>query len=260
MKRFLDDIKKYQSYAIYSAKANLKSEVASSYLNWMWWVLDPLCFMMIYTLIFGVVFNSKEPFFSIFIFIGITVWDFFNKTVMQSVRAVKSNKAIVSKVYLPKYVLTMVKMYVNGFKSLISVGIIVLMMIFFQVPLSWNLLYVPLLLLELFLLTFGISSIVLHFGVFVEDLSNVMTILLRLTFYMTGIFYDVFNRIPAPYNEIVLYGNPLAFILTSMRDALLYQTPTNMIAYGIWLVISLILAMIGVNLIYKNENSYVKVI
>lgn len=260
MKRFLDDIKKYQSYAIYSAKANLKSEVASSYLNWMWWVLDPLCFMMIYTLIFGVVFNSKEPFFSIFIFIGITVWDFFNKTVMQSVRAVKSNKAIVSKVYLPKYVLTMVKMYVNGFKSLISVGIIVLMMIFFQVPLSWNLLYVPLLLLELFLLTFGISSIVLHFGVFVEDLSNVMTILLRLTFYMTGIFYDVFNRIPAPYNEIVLYGNPLAFILTSMRDALLYQTPTNMIAYGIWLVISMILAMIGVNLIYKNENSYVKVI
>ena len=43
--RFVKDIKKYWTYAIYSAKAELKSEVASSYLNWLWWILDPLLFM-----------------------------------------------------------------------------------------------------------------------------------------------------------------------------------------------------------------------
>ena len=65
MSRFLKDTKKYYKYAIYSAKSKLQSEVASSYLNWLWWVLDPICFMLIYTLIFGVVFNAKEQYFTV---------------------------------------------------------------------------------------------------------------------------------------------------------------------------------------------------
>ena len=57
--RFKDDLKKYWKYAIYSSKAQLKSEIANSYLNWLWWVLDPLCFMLIYVFMFGYVFKSN---------------------------------------------------------------------------------------------------------------------------------------------------------------------------------------------------------
>mgnify|MGYP000738924884 CR=1 FL=1 len=109
MSRFLKDTKKYYKYAIYSAKSKLQSEVASSYLNWLWWVLDPICFMLIYTLIFGVVFNAKEQYFTVFIFIGLTMWDFFNKSLLQSVKVIKANKPIVSKVYIPKFILLFVK-------------------------------------------------------------------------------------------------------------------------------------------------------
>ena len=40
MLRFWKDLKGHYRYAIFSAKASLKSEVASSYLNWIWWILD----------------------------------------------------------------------------------------------------------------------------------------------------------------------------------------------------------------------------
>ena len=50
-------MKKYWKYAIYSSKAQLKAEVANSYLNWLWWILDPLCFMLIYVFMFGYVFT-----------------------------------------------------------------------------------------------------------------------------------------------------------------------------------------------------------
>ena len=83
MSRFLKDTKKYYKYAIYSAKSKLQSEVASSYLNWLWWVLDPICFMLIYTLIFGVVFNAKEQYFTVFIFIGLTMWGVTEELKMQ---------------------------------------------------------------------------------------------------------------------------------------------------------------------------------
>ena len=135
-KKFKADMKKYWKYAVYSSKAQLKSEVANSYLNWLWWVLEPLCFMLIYNFIFGTVFEAREKYFTIFIFIGITLWDFFNKTMLQSVRIVKQNKPIVSKVYLPKYVLLMVKMGVNGFKMFISFGIVLIMLVVYRVTMT----------------------------------------------------------------------------------------------------------------------------
>ena len=57
IKLFLTNIKKYNKYAIRSAKAELKSEVSGSYLNWLWWVIEPLCFMIIYTFVFDVIFK-----------------------------------------------------------------------------------------------------------------------------------------------------------------------------------------------------------
>ena len=48
MKKFIEDIKKYYKYIIYATRSNLKTEVANSYLNWLWWILDPLCFMLVY--------------------------------------------------------------------------------------------------------------------------------------------------------------------------------------------------------------------
>lgn len=262
IKRFVNDVKRFNTYAVYSAKANLKTEVAGSYLNWLWWILDPLCFMLIYTFVFGVVFNSKEDFFTVFIFIGLTMWTFFNKTVNQSVKIVKKNKSIVSKVYIPKYMLVVVQMYVNGFKMLISLAIIVIMIIVYRVPLTWNVLYIVPILLTLFLLTFGVSTVLVHFGVYVEDLANVTNLVLRLLFYLTGIFYDVQKKLKklAPLDVIAVRVNPVAFLLASMRGALLYgQTPHRKILV-LWFVISLLLSALGVRLIYKNENSYVKVI
>lgn len=262
MKRFWNDIKRYYKYAIYSAKSKLQSEVASSYLNWLWWVLDPICFMLIYTLIFGVVFNASEQYFPIFIFIGLTMWEFFNKTLLQSVKIVKNNKAVVGKVYMPKYILVLVRMFVNGFKMLISFGIVIVMMLIYRVPVSLNILYIIPVLLTLFLLTFGCSTIVMHLGVFVQDLQNVVHIAMRLLFYMTGIFYNVEKRMAKyePYNHILLKGNPMALLLDSARRCLIYDAVPARKFLLLWFFIGVVLSVIGVRIIYKYENSYVKVI
>ena len=39
--QFFEDMKKYKSYMVYATKSELKSEVADSYLNWVWWILEP---------------------------------------------------------------------------------------------------------------------------------------------------------------------------------------------------------------------------
>lgn len=258
-KRFLADIQKYYRYSTITAKARLKSEVADSYLNWIWWILEPLCFMLIYTFIFGYVFKSREPNFSVYIFVGLTMWNFFERTLKSSVKIVKNNKSVVSKIYFPKYILILIKIWVNGFKMMLSYGIIIIMMLIFRIPVTWNVLYFFPIMLTLVLLTFGLSCFLLHFGVYVSDLSNIVNIVLRIFFYMTGIFYNLETRIPE-YGALLNRCIPTAYLLTSMRKCLIYgETPdTAMLLF--WLAVSVLVSVMGVRKIYKEENSYVKAI
>lgn len=260
LKRFIQDTKRYAPYAYYAARAELKSEINSSYLSWLWLFLEPFCFMLIYTFIVQVVFHSTERYLPVFVFIGLTIWNFFSKTVSSSVKLVRSYKSIVTKAYVPKFVLLYVRMLVNGFKMLISFAIVLGMLVAFKVPASWTMLYFFPMLILIVVGTFGASVIVMHFGTFVDDLSHVITIVLRLVFYLSGIFYSLKTRVPKPLGPWLTYYNPVAFVIDEMRNVLLFGKGLYFKWYIAWLVFSLIFSGIGVWLIYKYESKYAKVI
>ncbi len=258
-KRLIRDLKRYLSYAKYSARSDLKSEVASSYLNWLWWILDPLMFMLVYTFIAVVVFKSQVRYFPIFVFIGLTFWNFFSKTVQGSVKLIRNNQNIVSKVYIPKFILVLERLFVNGFKMLISLLLVIVMMIIWKVPVTWRVIYMIPVIVILCLLTFGLSCIVTHFGVFVDDLYNVVQILLRLVFYLSGIFYSIENRLKDPLRTVMLSVNPVALLIQSGRQCLLYSMVPARKLLLLWGAASCLLVVIGFHVIYKYENSYVKI-
>ena len=264
MKRFFSDLKKYSSYVIYAGQAELRAEIADSHLNWLWWIIEPFCFMLVYTFVFGYVFGAAEDYYPVFIFIGITMWDFFNRMLTDSVKIVKNNKPIVAKVYLPKYMLILIKAYVNLFKMTISFAIVLLMIVYYKVPITLNFLWVFPLVIAMVVVTFGICTFLLHFGVYVEDLSNVLRIFLRLMFYATGVFYNVETRVGkrfgAEVGRILTEWNPMAVMMSSMRRVLLYQELPQYKWVAAWFIAGIVISILGIRLIYKNENSYIKVV
>ena len=263
MKRFIRDLKSYWGYTRYSAYAMLKSEVASSYLNWLWWVLDPLLYMLVYLFIAQIVFRTPERAFPVFVICGLTLWDFFNRNVLGSVKLVRSKQSIISRVYLPKFVLVLSHMLTNGVKMLISLALLLILMPFFGCLYSLQMLHLIPIFLTLFLLTFGVSMIMMHFGVFVDDLYNIMQALLRLVFYVSGVFYSLDTRLqwlPKIYGQILLKGNPVAFCIHSMRQVLIYQTVPDYGILALWILAGVVLSVFGIWLVYRYENNYAKVI
>lgn len=258
--RFKKEMKRYFAYLLYASKCELKSEVANSHLNWLWWILDPLCFMLVYMFIALVVFKKSEPYFPVYVFIGLTLWNFFSRTVSTSVVVIKRNKGILSKIYFPKYMMVIQTMMTQGFKMLISFALVAILMVIYQVPISYRVVYALPVVAVLILLTFGLCSILLHFGVFVDDLHNVVTVLLRLVMYLSGIFYSIKKLVPQPYNRLLLYGNPMAYFIDSLRECLLYCRTPKFIVLALWFVVGLLCSILGVRLIYRYENSYFKVI
>lgn len=127
-------------------------------------------------------------------------------------------------------------------------------------PVTINVLWMLPLLVLLILGTFALGTIVAHFGVFIDDLNNIMTVLLKLWFYMSGIFYSIEDRVPKPYSTILGKANPTGFIISQMRRCMLYEKSINTTVLLLWLAVSLAVAVIGVKMIYKYENTYIKVI
>lgn len=77
---------------------------------------------------------------------------------------------------------------------------------------------------------------------------------------MSGIFYDVMTTLPEPLNLCMMVFNPAAMLVSTMRSALLYHTAVNVPILVIWGILSTFLCCVGVHIVYKNENSYVKVV
>lgn len=259
LKKIVRDIKKYKSYMLFAAKCDLKSEVSGSYLNWMWWILDPLLYMVVYTFISVIVFRTTEKYFQIFIIMGVIIWNFFNKIIVTSVHTVKNNAPIISKVYVPKYIFLIEKILVNLFKLSVSFILIFIMMALWKVPFNFRIfLAVPYIIL-LVTASFAIGTILLHFGVYISDLSNIVTVFLRLVFYMSGIFYSIENRVPAPFNNIILVSNPSAFVINNVRNLMLYNGEFKIVQFSVWMIVSIIMSYIGIRIIYKYERNYTKV-
>ena len=260
MKRFFNDLKKYKNYIMYATWAELKTEVINSYLGFLWMILEPLAFMLIYTFIATIVFKSSVDYFPVFVFIGLSIWNFFNKMVTTSVKLVASNRDTVTKVYLPKFVLLLIKMGVNTFKMAVSFLLVVIFMIIYKVPITWNVLWFFFFFFTTMVFTFVVCFLVMHFGVFAEYLTNLVNIGLRMVFYLTGIFYDISTRIHnAVYRTILLDLNPLANFIYNMRNVLIYKSAPVGMWTLIWFLAGILLSMLGIHTIYKYENTYVKV-
>ena len=151
-------------------------------------------------------------------------------------------------------------MILNLFKLLFSMVVLVAMMLVFRVQVGWNLFWTVPAYIVMFLLAFGVGMIFLHFGVYVDDLSYAVGILLNMLMFLSGIFYQTMTTLPEPLNGIVMSLNPLAIVVDTMRSALLDNCAANLPVLGMWFLIAVILCCIGVHIVYKNENSYVKIV
>lgn len=258
--RFWKDMKRYWQFITYAANADLRAEVANSYLNRLWWLLEPLFSMLVYVVVFGRIMGRSVENYATFVFSALLMWKFFSTTINYSVKCVRNNRDIVTKVYVPKHVLLISNMLLNMYKLVFSLIILVPMLLIFRIKIGFFIFGLVPAYVLMILFSFGAGMILLHFGVYVDDLAYAVNILLQMMMFLSGIFYDVITSLPRPLNTMMLAVNPVSLFVDTMRNALLCNYISNVPLLVLWIVLSLELCYIGVHIVYKNENGYVKVV
>lgn len=258
--RFIKDIQRYRRYINYAAKMDLKAEVANSYLNRLWWLLEPFFNMLVYVIVFGNVLGGGINNYGCYIFCALLMWNYFARVMEQSVSLIRANKNIISYVYLPKYVLVLTTMTLNFYKLLFSHTVLLAMLLISRIEFGINMLWAVPAYIILLLLCFGFGMLVMHFGVYIDDLRYAVVILLQILMFLSGVFYNIRDTLTLHLGGVVLYANPAGTLIDTLKNALMTNSVRNVPMLFMWLCIGVSLTFCGIITVYKNENTYVKVI
>lgn len=193
-----------------------------STLGVLWALLNPLFRILIYYLAFTfLIFRDRTPDFILYLFLGITIWQYFSENTNKGVNLLKSKKYLVQNVGMKKTDIFIASSLSTSISFFLNIVIYFIIALWFDVHYSWTLLLLPLLFLNLLFLVIGIAMILSTLHLFIRDLKHIWDIALLLGFWTIPIIWDA-KYVYDPYT-FMLYGNPITGILINIRNILLYD-------------------------------------
>jgi len=97
------------------------------------------------------------------------------------------------------------------FHSLISFGVLLTAFALFNGYLHWTVIFAPLVLLPLVILTLGIGWMLASLGVFLRDVGQTIGLITTVLMFLTPILYPV-TAVPERFRPFIM-ANPLTFII-----------------------------------------------
>ena len=252
MKQRIRDIIQYKTYA------ELKAESQRYYLGFLWWLIEPVVYMLVFYFIFAVLFQRGTEDFVVFLLTGLVFWQWFQSTVVQCADTLTANRGLINQVYVPKYLFQAVVMLKNTAKFGVVLAVLVLFLLAYGIRPSLTWLAAPVVLAVGGVLIAGVSLLVASITPFVPDLRIVLDNGMRALLFLSGIFYDI-NSFETPY-RIVFQLNPLALLIDNLRAVLLRNLSADWWQIAAVLGFSLIAGITGLAIMRANESRYAKLV
>jgi lipopolysaccharide transport system permease protein len=246
-------------------RRGIEQRYRGSVLGVLWAFLTPLLMLTVFTLVFGVIFQSRWAGqtdniyqFAIVLFAGITTYTLFSEVVGGAPVLIAAQPNLVKKVVFPLEILPVIAVGEALFQALIAYGLLIVMNTVFGQGFHFSCLALPLLLIPLLLTALGVSWFLAALGVFVRDISQFIQPLLTALLFMSAVFYPV-SSLPESIRGAMVY-NPIAIAIEMVRNALVFGTLPDGQTLAGSLVVSLIIATLGYMFFQKTKRGFADVL
>jgi lipopolysaccharide transport system permease protein len=231
----------------------------------LWSLFNPVFMLMVYTFFFSVVFKARWPGasdsnteFAMIAFAGLIVFNLFVECINRAPALVLGNVNFVKKVVFPLEVLPVVTMVSALFHTLISFGVwLVFYLVFFGIP-HPTVVLLPLILIPLICTILGVSWFLASLGVYLRDVSQVISVITGALMFLSPIFYPV-SSMPESFQAVIKL-NPLTPAIEEARDLLVYGKGLSATAYLLELAISAGVAWLGFVWFQKTRKGFADVL
>jgi len=236
-----------------------------SYLGIFWSFLNPLFMLIVYTFVFSVVFNAKwgsgsgsKLEFAMVLFAGLTTFNIFAECVNRAPGLIVNNVNYVKKVVFPLEILPVVALGSALVQAVISLGLLLVALLIFLGVFNWTIVFLPLVLLPLLLLSLGLGWFFASLGTYFRDIGHVVAIVVQILMFMTPIFYPV-NAVP-PRLLWVVYLNPINFVVEDMRKIFIWGQFPNWYWLGGGTLLGVVIAVLGYAWFQKTRGGFADVL
>lgn len=234
---------------------DLKLKYRRSVLGYLWSLLNPLLMMTIMTLVFSYMFRFDIPNYPLYLICGQTLWTFFNESTHMAMQSVLSNGSLIRKVYIPKYVFPISRVFSSFVTMSFSLVAILIVMVVTGVPLAWDMLLVPVSLMFLLVFCMGIGLILSALAVYFRDIVHLYGILTMAWMYVTPIFYPI-SAVPEEVARFIQL-NPMYHYIAFFRSLVLYGVVPPADMWFSCILASAIAFFVGVLVFRKMQRNFI---
>lgn len=238
---------------------DIKVRYKQTVLGAAWAILQPLTTMIIFTLIFGRLAKIPSDGFPypVFVYSGLLAWTFFASAVSTSGASLVGSSQLVSKIYFPRLIVPIASIGVSLMDFLVSSIILLLLMLYYQIPWTVNLLAVPLLMTGVITTALGVGTLLSALTVSYRDFRYVIPFMVQIWMYITPVVYPI-SFVPEKWRWLLLL-NPMTGYIEGLRSAFLGK-PFDFIAIGVAALFSLVLFLSGLTYFRNKEKRFADVI
>jgi lipopolysaccharide transport system permease protein len=261
-RNYWTDLWRYRELFRVLAWRDLAVRYKQTVIGVVWAVIRPLITMLIFTVIFGRI--AKLPSegtapYPLMVFAGMLPWSFFSAGLSEASNSLINNANLISKVYFPRLIVPTATVVVAFVDFLITFGMLILLMAWYQHPPGWRMLFLPAFTILAFLASIGPALWITALNVKYRDFRYVIPFIVQFGLYVSPVGFSS-NVIPEEWR--LFYSlNPMVGVIDGFRWSILGgQSPLYLPGLAVSLVVAGFFLWFGIHRFRRTERSFADLI
>jgi lipopolysaccharide transport system permease protein len=221
-----------------------------------WAILRPLLTMLVFTFVFGRIANMQKDStvpYALVVLSGMLPWQFFSTALGEASNSLINNTNLVSKVYFPRLIIPASSIITSLVDFGISFILLGALMAFYRFVPSWQILWLPVFIILVFLASFGIGLYLTAVNVKYRDFRYIVPFIVQFGLFVSPVGYNIY-KIPEKWR--LLYSlNPMAGIINGFRFCIINE-PMYWPGFWISLIVTFLFLILGIWYFRKTEKSF----
>lgn len=254
----LREVWAYRELLYFLTWRDLKVRYKQTILGAAWVIIQPLFTMLIFSLFFGKLVGNPDGLpYPLFVYTGILPWTFFSNSVINSSNSLVSSSNLITKVYFPRMIIPASAVAAGLVDLAVASLVLVGLALYYDVALTWSMLWLPLFIVMATQLALGIGLSVSALSVKYRDIRHALPFILQLWMFSSPIIYP--TSLFSDEWRWALSLNPITGVVEGLRSSLLGR-PLDWHALSISAAMIVVLLALSAFVFRRIETSFADLI
>ena len=255
MSAYIKNFLKFKPLLEELVSRDVKIKYRRSVLGVFWTLLNPLLMMIVLSVVFSNLFKFDIENFPLYLLSGQVIFNFFNDATTNAMSAIVGNAALIKKVYVPKYMFVLSRVFSSFINLMASCAALFIVMIATRAELHWTILLSVIPIILLVLLALGVGLILSAITVKFRDVMHLYSVLMTILMYLSPVIYQI-SILPEWLYKLVML-NPVTNILIMFRDTMLYNTAFSFQSFAVAVLETIVFLFAGIVVFRKNQDEFI---